>query len=105
MFEQVLQQIVVVAAFVERLVNFVKLVKYNEWANKYQEYIDVGLAVLFNVGVCLLWGVDVFAVAGLVVPDAAWVGSALTGILAGLGSEVIHEVIELLKMWRNGPVE
>lgn len=102
MFEEVLKQIAVVAVFVERLVNFVKLIKYNEWAADYQKYIDVGLAVIFNVGLCFAWNIDVFAVAGIVVSQAVWLGSVLTGVLAGLGSEIIHEVVELLKLWHDG---
>lgn len=103
MFEQVLQQIVVVAVFVERLVNFVKLTKYDEWAQKYQKYIDIGLTLLFNVGLCYAWSIDVFAVADIVVASFPAAGSLLTGVLAGLGSEIIHEVVELLKLWRQGP--
>lgn len=103
MFEQVLGQIVVVSVFVERLVNFVKLSQYNKWAEEYQKYIDYGLVLVFNVGLCYLWQVDIFSVAGLVVEQALWLGAVLTGVLAGLGSEVIHKVIDLLKLWKQGP--
>lgn len=103
MFEEALKQIAVVAVFVERLVNFLKLTKYNDWAKEYQKYIDIALSLGLNVLLCFAWHIDVFAIAGLVVPQALWLGSVLTGVLAGLGSEVIHEAIELLKMWRNGP--
>lgn len=100
MFEDVLKQIGVVAVFVERLVQFLKLTRYNEWAAKYQKYIDVGLSLLFNILLCYAWNIDVFAIAGI----AIGYGSILTGVLAGLGSEIIHEVVELLKLWRKGPV-
>ena len=103
MFEQVLQQIAVVAVFVERAVQLVKsLVPYEKWAAGYQAYIDQALVIVGSAALCYAWHVDVFAVAGIVVSQAAWLGSVLTGVLAGLGGNVIHELIELLKMWRQG---
>lgn len=102
MFELVLQQIAVIAVFVERLVNFVKLIKYSEWAVAYEKYIDVGLSLIANMGLCFVWKVDLFAVAGLGIPAAPWAGSLLTGLFAGVGSGVFHELVELLKLWRAG---
>lgn len=102
MFDQVLQQLAAIAALVERGVQFAKTVfQYNAWAAKYQRYIDIGLTVAFNVGLCLSWHVDLFFVAGIVFP-AVWVGPTLTGVIASLGSQLLHEFVELLKGWRVG---
>lgn len=103
MFDAVLQQLAAIATLVERGVQFAKTVfQYNTWAQKYQKSIDVGLTVLFNVGLCLSWKVDLFAVAGIVFGAAAWAGPVLTGVVASLGSTLLHEFVELLKGWRVG---
>jgi len=102
MFEEVLKQIGVVAVFVERLVNFLKLTKYDVWAKDYQKYFDVVLSLVGNIVLCTAWKIDLFAVAGITFEEALWLGAVLTGILSGLGSEIIHEAVELLKLLRNG---
>lgn len=102
MFDQILAQLAVIATLVERGIQFVKtVVKYNTWAQAYQQYIDVGLTIAFNVGLCFSWHVDLFSVAGINFPYA-WVGFALTGVIASLGSNLLHEFVELLKGWRAG---
>ena len=101
-FKLVLEQIGVVAVFVKALVDFAKKTKYNEWAEKYQQYFDTGLSLLFSAALCTYWGVDIFAVAGLTFDNVAWLGSVFTGVFAGLGSGVFHDLVELLKMFRAG---
>jgi len=102
MFETVLQQLAAIAVLVERGVQFAKTVfQYNAWAQAYQKYIDTALNVGFNVALCFSWHVDLFTAARINFPYA-WAGPALTGVLASLGSSVVHEFVELLKGWRAG---
>lgn len=102
MFDQVLAQLAAIAALVERGVQFAKTVfQYNTWAQAYQRYIDIGLTIAINVGLCFSWHVDLFSVAGINFPYI-WVGPALTGVIASLGSTLLHEFVELLKGWRAG---
>lgn len=102
MFETVLAQLAAIATLVERGVQFVKtVIKYNVLAEKYQQFIDIGLTAAFNMGLCFSWHVDLFSVAGINFPHA-WVGPALTGVIASLGSNLLHEFVELLKGWRAG---
>lgn len=103
MFDTVLAQLATIATLVERGVQFVKsIVKYNGWAADYQQYIDVGLTAAFNVGLCLSWHVDLFAAADISFGSVTWAGAALTGVIASLGSNLLHEFVELLKGWRAG---
>lgn len=102
MFDTVLAQLATIATLVERGVQFVKtVIRYNAWAEKYQQYIDIGLTTAFNIGFCFSWHVDLFSVAGINLPYA-WAGPALTGVIASLGSNLLHEFVELLKGWRAG---
>lgn len=103
MFDQVLAQLAAIATLVERGVQFAKtVIRYNTWAQGYQRYIDVGLNVAFNVGLCLSWKVDLFAAADISFGSIVWAGAALTGVIASLGSTLLHEFVELLKGWRAG---
>lgn len=102
MIDQVVQQLAVIAVLVERGVQFAKTVfRYNTWAEAYQKYIDVGLTVALNVGLCFSWHVDLLSAAGINIPSV-WAGPVLTGVIASLGSTIVHEFVELLKAWRAG---
>lgn len=104
MFDQIISQLVLVAVFVERGVQFIKaMAKYDTWADEYQAYIDQGLTVCGSAGLCYAWSLDIFAVAGIGFGAFPWIGNILTGVVVGLGGNVLHELIELLKMWRDGP--
>lgn len=98
MFDNVLAQLVTVAAFVRQLITLVKPA-YQD--TEYQRYIDMGLSVAVSAALCVAWQIDAFAVAGIAVAFAPWLGSALTGLLAGLGANVLNDVIVLLEMWKN----
>lgn len=103
MFDAILGQLAVIATLVERGVQLVKTVaRYNEWAAAYQHYVDISLTAAFNVGLCLSWQVDLFAAADITFGSVAWAGAALTGVIASLGSNLLHEFVELLKGWRAG---
>ena len=102
MFDTVLQQLATIAILAQRGVQFAKTVfRYNGWAEKYQQSIDVGLTAALNVSLCFSWHVDLLSAAGITF-QAAWVGPAFTGVIASLGSTVAHEFVELLKGWRAG---
>ena len=97
----VLEQIAVVFSFVERAVQFVKPL-YQGRFPEHQKHIDAGLAAALNIALCSLWNVDLFAAAGF--GWAPFWGEVLTGVVASLGSTVLHELVEILKLLRRGPV-
>lgn len=98
MFENVLTQLVTVAAFVRQLIALLKPA-YQD--SQYQHYIDRALSVVVSGLLCVAWGVDAFAAAGIVIAALPWVGGALTGVLAGLGANILNDVLVLLEMWKN----
>lgn len=98
MFENILAQLATVAAFVRQLITLVKPT-YQDSA--YQRYIDLGLSVAVSGALCVAWEIDAFAAAGIVIAALPWLGGALTGVLAGLGANVLNDVLVLLEMWKN----
>ncbi len=96
--DQLFGQLALVATLVERIVQLVKPL-YQQRLAQYQKYIDTGLVIVGNVGLCYLWNVDLFAAVGFQFSPVA--GSLLTGALAWLGSEVIHTVVEILATIRK----
>ena len=97
MFDNALAGLAVVAAFVVKVISLIKPV-YEK--SEYQKYIDTGLSLALSAGLCLAWGVDLFPSAGIDFGQYAWIGPVFTGIVAGLGSNVLHDVIKLLEMWK-----
>lgn len=97
MFEVVLGQLAVVAAFVKKVVDFVKPLYQ---VSKYQKYIDVALSLALSAVLSVAWGVDVFAAVDIQF-SVAWLGAAFTGVFAGLGSNVLNDLLELLKLWKE----
>ena len=98
MFDNILAQLATVAAFVRQLITLVKPA-YQE--SPYQRYIDLGLSVVVSGALCVAWEIDAFAAAGIVIVALPWLGGALTGVLAGLGANVLNDVLVLLEMWKN----
>lgn len=97
MFTELLGQLAIVATFVQKAIAFVKpLYKDNE----YQKWIDLGLSIAVSAGLCFAWNVDAFAVANIALP-LFWLGSVLTGVIAGLGANVLNDFLTLLEMWKN----
>jgi len=96
--EQLFEQLALVATLVERIVQLVKPLYQQRFA-EYQKYIDLGLVIVGNVGLCFLWRVDLFAAVGF--QFSPIVGSLLTGALAWLGSEIIHTIVEILATIRK----
>lgn len=97
MFAELLGQLAIVATFVQKAIAFVKpLYKDNE----YQKWIDLSLSIAVSAGLCFAWNVDAFAVANIALPWF-WLGSVLTGIVAGLGANVLNDFLTLLEMWKN----
>lgn len=97
MFDDILGQLAVVAVFVQRLISFAKPAYQN---SKYQKYIDAGIALVVSAGLCVSWGVDVFAVVGIHF-TAVWLGAAFTGVFASFGSNILNDLLFLLKVWKS----
>lgn len=97
MFETVLQQLAVVAVFVQRVIDFVKPL-YT--AQKWKHYMTLGLSVLVSALLCVSWGVDLFKAVELTF-SLSWVGAAFTGVFAGLGANVLNDVLKLLEIWKS----
>lgn len=97
MFADVLVQLGLVATFVQRFVALVKPA-YKDW--QYQKYVDISLSLGLSALLCVAWGVDALAVAGIVLP-LPWIGAAITGLVAGTGANVLNDVLALLEMWKN----
>ena len=98
MFGEVLGQLSIVAAFVKKVIDLVKPA-YQE--TEYQKYIDQGLSVALSAALCLAWGVDALAVAGIQFANYPWIAPVITGVVAGLGANFLNEVLSLLEMWRK----
>jgi hypothetical protein len=85
-------QILLIAAFVEALVQTIKPVydKEKGWN------VDILVALAIAEVVCVGFGVDLFDAAGIkaVVP---YLGSVLTGILLSRGANVVHEIIQIVR--------
>jgi hypothetical protein len=97
MFTELLGQLAIVATFVQKAIAFVKpLYKDNE----YQKWIDLGLSIAVSAALCFAWNVDAFAVANIALPFF-WLGSVLTGVVAGLGANVLNDFLTLLEMWKK----
>ena len=97
MFEPILAQLAVVAVFVQRVIEAVKFL-YKE--HEYEKYFNIAISVALSAVLCVLWQIDVFVVAGITFPWV-WLGQALTGLFAGLGSNVLNDLLELLKLWKE----
>lgn len=113
MVGEVLQQLGVIAVLVQRIVKFVKSVTgYTaRIGEKYQGYVDIGLSVVFSSLICVGWGVNILAAVGLFFPST-WggyqtsyaIGSAVTGVLAALGSNVLNDLLVLYESYKNRQV-
>lgn len=97
MFADVLGQLSIVAVFVQKVIAFIKPTYEN---HEYQKYIDMALSIVTSALLCLAWGIDVFAVAGIEFA-MNWLAPVLTGVVAGLGSNVLNDLLALLEMWKK----
>lgn len=97
MFAELMGQLAIVATFVQKAIAFVKPL-YKE--NVYQKWIDLSLSIVVSGALCLAWGIDAFLVAGIALPYL-WLGAVLTGVVAGLGANVLNDFLTLLEMWKN----
>lgn len=97
MFADLLGQLAIVATFVQKVIT---LVKPAYQKSQYQRVIDVALALVVSGLLCVAWQIDAFEVAGIVFP-LAWLGSLLTGVIAGAGANILNDVLVLLEMWKN----
>ncbi len=81
-------QLLVVALLIEAIVNNLKPL----WDKTKAFQIDNLISLVLAIVVCVLVGVDIFALVGLpmIVP---YVGSVLTGILVCRGANVLHELV------------
>lgn len=97
MFAELMGQLAIVATFVQKAIAYAKpLYKDNE----YQKWIDLSLSVVVSALLCLAWNIDAFAVANIALPFV-WLGSVLTGFVAGLGANVLNDLLSLLETWKN----
>lgn len=103
MFDYILKQVGEISVLVERTVQFLKFAtQYGTRLAQYQKYVDVALSVGLSVLACWGLSVDLVAAAGFsFTPPYDVVGPILTGVLAGLGSSLFHEVYGLLVLWRK----
>jgi len=87
------------AATINRFVEFVKplVAKLNLGEQAYKSVLVV-IAVLAGVAVALLGKLNLFAGVG---DMNATVGILLTGVLSGLGADVLNAFIDLLYGWRD----
>ena len=100
--DNILAQLAVVAVLVQRIIDFLKSV------TQYEDYLDdlnerrvtIGLSIVASGALCVAWQIDVFAAAGFPF-SVAWAGAALTGLFAGLGSNVINDLIKILDMLKR----
>lgn len=98
MIESLLTQLLLISAAIERAVQFIKnAVPYSKRWPGVQAALDVAISVVLGVVVAFWWRVDVFALAGLSLP-APWLGAVLTGAVSALGSNVLHDLAELVKL-------
>jgi hypothetical protein len=89
------------AAAVNRFVEFVKpYVDKLKLADSTRDGVLVLISVLSGILIALLsnGGVNIFSGVSSLTPIA---GAILTGVLAGLGADVLNAVISLLYGWRN----
>src|SRR5581483_9932472 len=110
MVGEVLKQLGVIAILVQRAVAFIKKVTGytdREPTKKYQGYIDLGLSVVLSSLICVGWEVNIFAAVGLYFPNywgavtSFQIGSAVTGVLASLGSNVLNDLLALYKAYKD----
>jgi hypothetical protein len=99
MFEQIVEQLAVVAVFAKRLIDLLKPAYQNL---PYQASVDRVLVLAVSIGLAVAWHLNLLEAAGLVLSPV--VGEVVTGFVASLGAEVVNEVIALLKMFRDKTV-
>ena len=58
-----------------------------DWFDVATQYIAAGVGILL----CVLYGADLLALAGLHAPAAPWLGAVVTGALAGRGANFIND--------------
>lgn len=97
MFAELLGQLAIVATFVQKVIAFLKPL-YDK--NEYQKWIDLSLSVVVSAVLCFAWNIDAFAVANIALP-LVWLGSVLTGVVAGFGANVLNDFLTLLEMWKK----
>jgi len=87
------------SAAVNRFVEFVKpSVRKLAYSTDVQDAILVFVQVLAGIAVALMGNLSLF-VGVPTIP--AWFATVLTGVIIGLGSDVINVVIDLLYGWKN----
>lgn len=87
------------AAAVNRFLEFVKpRVRALKYSVEVQDSILVFIQVLAGIAVALMGNLSLFTgIASIPV----WFATVLTGVIIGLGSDVINVVIDLLYGWKN----
>jgi hypothetical protein len=89
-------QVLLTALLVEALITTLKPIydKKKGWQ------IDRLFSLLLGAGLCILIGVDLFALVGLSL-KVPYVGSILTGILISRGSNSTHDLIKVVEVLRE----
>lgn len=76
--------------FIKAVVNYLKpLWEKNVYGAKISLFVSLGLGIL----VCTMAGIDMFAQAGITLA-VPYIGSVLSGVAAGGGANVIHDISE-----------
>ena len=91
-----LTQLVLVAFFVESLIQTIKPIYDKEKGWNF----DAILALIVGIIVCLLTDTDIFKLVGLAI-NIPLVGTILTGIMASRGSNVVHDIFKWLRETSN----
>lgn len=91
--------VIAASAAVNRFVEFVKpQIRKLPYSPDVQDGLLVFIQVLAGIAVALMGNLNLF----VGVPTLpAWFATVLTGVIAGLGSDVINVVIDLLYGWKN----
>ena len=103
MFDKILSQAAEIAILVERTIEFIKFATgYKARIPQFQKHLDIGLSLAFSVLACYALEVNLVSAAGIYFKHVSEVGPAVTGVLVGLGSNIFHEAVSLLALWRAG---
>lgn len=87
------------SAAVNRFVEFVKpQVRKLAYSTDVQDAILVFVQVLAGIAVALMGNLTLFTGVATI---PVWFATVLTGVIIGLGSDVINVVIDLLYGWKN----
>ena len=87
--------LIVAAVLVEAIINIIKNIKEKETSWKY--WASLGVGILVGVLVAFNWRIDLFEMLGMPVGRLPYVGAILTGLILSRGSNVVSDLIGLMR--------